>query len=187
MLSDRDRDFLDWLRDGGTQVEYAREHGLSRDWAKWKSRSIREKLGVVTIDEAVQMTDENKDGVSRAEFDKLMSSFDELQDALEELRHVAANGTGAQTHTASSNVQERRLSLKDLAQALGLSVKDVERLREEKDYGRFKAFQERLAAEQAAAAPPAGEEDDEDDDGGGGLLDQVRDGLGGIRNVRRQA
>ena len=133
------------------------------------------------------MTDDGKDGVSRAEFDKLMGSFTQLQEALDELRDVAANGTGAETHAASSNVQQRQLSVREAAAALGLSVKDVERLHDEKDYGRFKAFQERLAAEQAAAAPPGGEEDEEEDGEGGGLLEQVRDGLGGIRNVRRQA
>jgi hypothetical protein len=175
-LTPVDLDLLESLLAGGTIAGYARAHDYSRDWGKWKSREIRRKLGVDTIEEALAaMRDDDDDGVSRADFDKLTGMVGKLGEALEELTKRPGDA-GAQ-----QNVRERELDVKDHAKALGLSLEDVEKLKGEKEYERFKAMQDRLDAERAA------EDDDEDDENGngaGGLGQQIRDGLGGIRNVK---
>ena len=174
VLSPVDVDLLESLLAGGTIAGYARAHDYSRDWGKWKSREIRRKLGVDTIEEALAAMRDDDDGVSRADFDKLTGMVGKLGDALEELTKKPGD-SGAQ-----QNVRERELDVKDHAKALGLSLEDVEKLKGEKEYERFKTMQDRLDAERAA-------EDDDDDSGNGGgtgIGQQIRDGLGGIRNVK---
>lgn len=181
-LRNRDRDYLAYLRDGGTGADYARQHGFSRHWAKWKSRSLRERLGVATLEEAIQLMDDDEAGVSRADFDRLTQLVDGLGDAVEALTRAAPEDRNGARH----EVQQRQLSLKDHAKALGLSLADVEKLQEERDYGRFKKWTDRLAAEKAAALEAEGDDDDEDDDDGDdGVGRRILDGLGGIRNVNR--
>lgn len=180
-LSDIEQAFLAHVGAGGTFQGFAAENGYSSAWAKWKSREIRRKLGVSTIGEAVaKMAEENGtgEGVSRADFDKLTGLVSGLHDAIDEL----ARAKPSEQPAAREQVQERQLSLKDHAAALGISIDDVKKLLEEKDYERFKANQERLERERAAEDE---EDDDGEDEGGRGIGGVIRDGLGGIRNVQR--
>lgn len=179
MLSERDLDLLDHLAAGGTVAGYAREHHFSKHWAKWTSRNIRQKLGVGTLEEAVTVSETEREAVSRSDFDKLTGLVAKLGDAIEDLAK-RPNEPAAQ-----QQVRERELDVKDHAKALGLTLDDVERLKGEKEYERFKAMQERLERERD-------EELDDDDDGGDGGngagkggIGQVLDGLGGLSGVRK--
>lgn len=174
-LDESDRAFLHAIAEGETAVAYARRHNYSDDWAKFKSRRVRGKLGAATLREAVAMADDDT-GVSRADFEKLTGLVTRLGDSLEELAR-RPNDQGQQ-----QQVRERELDLKDHAKALGLTVEDVERLKGEKEYRRFKEMQERLDQERAEA-----DDNDDDGDGGGngagrGIGDRILDGLGGITN-----
>lgn len=187
LLSERDLEYLDWIRRGGTQQEYAHRHGYGPDWAKWKSRQIRDRLGVSTIREAIQMTDTNgsPDGVSRQEYESLLEKFDSLQDALHELTQLGSRASNEERRGAAETVGERTLSLQDHAAALGLSMKEVKQLQEEREYGRFKQMQQRLRDEEAAAAADSDEDDDEEGDDERSVTERLVDGLGGVRNLRR--
>ena len=178
VLSERDRDFLAALAAGETINDYARRNNFSLAWGSWKSREVRRKLGVATIREAVRMSEQEKEGVSRSDFDKLTGLVAKLGDAIEDLAK-RPNEPAAQ-----QQVRERELDVKDHAKALGLTLDDVERLKGEKEYERFKAMQERLERER--------DEELDDDDGGGdgngagkGGIGQVLDGLGGLSGVRK--
>lgn len=178
-LNESDLLFLGALRDGQPAAAYAREHGYSNAWAKWKSKEVRRKLGVPTIREAIAMsTGENETGVSRADFEKLTSLVGSLGESIDELTKRPAD-QGAQ-----QQVRERELDVKDHARALGLSLDDVQKLKDEKDYDRFRKMQERLDTERAAAL----EDDDDDDDGGDerSAGQKIMDGLGGVTNRPRQ-
>lgn len=174
-LSDVDRDFLAALRDGETIAGYARSHSYSKHWAKWQSRKLRRRFGVQTIGEAVLMgSDEN--GVSRADFDKLFGAFTKLSDAVEDL------AKRPDEPAAKEQVRERELSVKELAEKLGLSLEDVERVKGEKEYERWKTFEERRTKE-LEDEEGSGEEVEENG-AGKGIGEVIRDGLGGIRNVK---
>lgn len=115
------------------------------------------------------------EGVSRADFDKLTGLVAKLGDSLEELAK-RPNDQGAKDDAA-----RRDLDVKDHAKALGLSMEDVQRIQDDKDYKRWLAFDERRQKELEE------EEAEQEANGAGqskGLGEQIRDGLGGIRNVR---
>lgn len=177
-LSDRDLDLLDHLAAGGSVAGYAREHHFSTHWAKWTSRNIRHKLGVDTLEEAVAVSETEREAVSRADFDKLTGLVTKLGDAIEDL----AKAGPARREEARETVRERELDVKDHAKALGLTLEDVERLKGEKEYERFKAMQDRLEREREEEE--GGEEGEENGAGKGGL-GQVLDGLGGLSGVKR--
>ena len=172
-LSPVDLDLLDSLISGGTIAGYGREHGYGRDWGKWKSREIRRKLGVATIEEAVAKMSSTDDGPSKADFDKLTGLVGKLGDAVDELVK-RPNDPGQQ-----QQVRERELDVKDHAKALGLSLEDVEKIRGEKEYEKWLAFEKRRIEEEEA------EEGGNGSAGGKSLGDTIRDGLGGIRNVKQ--
>lgn len=173
-LNESDRAFLGALRDGQAAAEYARTHGYSTAWAKWKSKQIRAKLGVQTIGEAVTMSStENENGVSRADFEKLTGLVGKLASSIEDLIERPSD-QGAQ-----QQVVQRELDVKDHAKALGLSVEDVTKLLEEKDYEKFRRNADRLEAERVAAETE--EEETEEAEEGTSVLD----GLGGIGNLVR--
>jgi hypothetical protein len=172
-----DRKFLAALRDGDSMAAYAREHGYTLHWAKWKSRSVRRRLGVDTIGEAIAaMADE--DGVSRGEFEKLMGLVGKLGDSVDELARRP------DSQAARQQVAERQVSLKDHAAALGLTLEDVEKLKGEQEYERFKAMQQRLSEETALEDDADDEGEGEDEGDGKGSVRTFVDGLGGIRNVK---
>lgn len=177
-LSEIDLDLLASLREGGTIAGYARDHHYSPHWPKWKSRSLRQRFGVTTIEEVLLMSDDDQ-GVSRGDFDKLFGAFTKLSDTVEELAK-RPNDPAAQ-----QQVRDRELDVKDHAKALGLSLEDVEKLKDEKEFGKFKAMQDRLDKERLEAEA---EEDEDDSANGGGktLGEKVRDGLGGISGVKQQ-
>lgn len=162
---------LESLVAGGTIAGYTREHGYSKPWGKWKSREIRRKLGVQTIEEAIAAMGVDDDGVSKADFDKLTGLVGKLGDAVEELTKRPNDANQQQ------QVRERELDVKDHAKALGLSLEDIERVKGEKEYANFKKMQDRLDAERE-------EEEGEGGNGAGSLGDRIRDGLGGITNVK---
>ncbi len=118
---------------------------------------------------------ESEPGVSKTDFDKLTGLVSKLGDAIEELGK-RPNDAGQQ-----QQVRERELDVKDHAKALGLSLEDVERLKGEKEYERWLGFETRRQKELE-------ELDETDDDTGGNgdkpLSEKIRDGLGGIRNVK---
>lgn len=116
--------------------------------------------------------------VSRTDFDKLTGLVSSLADAVENL----AKAQPSEQPAARAEVRERQLDVKDHAKALGLSLDDVKRLQDEKEYDKFRTMQERLDKERAEAdAATNGELDDEDTRGVG---QKLVDGLGGIRNVK---
>lgn len=176
LLSESDRSFLSALAGGETIAGYCRSHGYSRHWGKWKSRDLRRRLGVETIGEAVLMADE--DGISRKDFEQLTGLVGSLATAVEDL------AKRPQAPEAKETVRERELSVKELAEKLGLTPEDVERVKGEKEYERWKKFEERRLQELAD------EEGEGEGDGNGapagGLGEKIRDGLGGIRNVKPQ-
>jgi hypothetical protein len=81
------------------------------------------------------------------------------------------------------NVRDRELDVKDHAKALGLSLEDVERIRGEKEYEKWLGFETRRLKELEDAEEEDGGEG-EGNGGGKGFGEQIRDGLGGIRNVK---
>lgn len=179
VLSDQEKDLLASVAAGGTLAGYSRDHDYSVAWGKWKGREIRRKLGVATLEEAIRVSQgEPEPGVSRADFDRLSGLVEKLGDSLEEL----AQARPAEQPAARAEVRERELSLKDHAKALGLSLADVELLKEERDYERFRAMQERLEAERAEEAAEAAASGGNDEGKGAGQ--RILDGLGGIRNVK---
>jgi hypothetical protein len=175
-LTTAETDFLDALRRGETGNGYARRLSYSESWAKQKSRRIKQKLGVSTIGEAIAMssTESENGGVSRSDFEKLTGLIGKLASSIEDLVERP------DSNAAQQNVVQRELDVKDHAKALGLSVDDVSKLLEEKDYERFRKMQDRLDAERAATDESGGDDDDDDEQSGG-----VLDGLGGIGNLVR--
>ncbi len=177
-LTDAERAFLAGLRGGDTIDAAAARLGYSSHWGKWKSRELRGRLGARTIREAVAMADDD-DTVSRSDFEQLTKLVGRLGDALEDLAKRPGD-EGKQ-----ERVRERELDVKDHAKALGLSLDDVEKLKGEKEYERFRAMQERLDAERAAADEGEGEGEGEGDgENGGGIGTRILDGLGGARHVK---
>lgn len=179
MLSEPERRFLDAYREQGTIRGAAVSLNYTPAWGFWMARKVRQSLGgLATIREAV-MADENGDtpSVSRKDFEGLLSRFEDLQDALDDLAKARRDDGRENQPAQQQQVAQRELSLKDHAKALGLSIADVEHLQEERDYGKFKKFLERLEKEEDEQAAAVG--DDEK-----GLKDKFVDGLGGIRNVR---
>lgn len=174
-LTDAENAYLDGLRSGETSNGYARRLGYSESWGKQKSRRIKRKLGVETIGEAVAMSEAASE-VTKADFDKLTGLVSRLGEAVEELAKRPSDQAQQQV------VRERELDVKDHAKALGISLDDVQRLKEEKDYDRFKAMQARLDKEREEEAAAAGEGDDNGDTRG--LGERILDGLGGVTNVK---
>ncbi len=170
VFSDGDREFLAALAGGATVAGASHQLGYSSHWGKWKSRSLRRRLGVETIWEAVAMAEDDT-GVSRADFDKLTGLVSKLGESIDDLARRP-------TDQGRQEVKERELSVKELAEKLGLTPDDVERVKGEKEYERFKAMQQRLADESAEEVDP--EEEPEN----GGVGQRILDGLGGIRNVK---
>jgi len=178
-LNARDRDFLDAIAGGETITAYERRNDYSLAWGWWKSREVRRKLGVATIREAVRMSEQEKEGVSRSDFEKLTGLVAKLGDSIEELAK-RPNDFGRQ-----EQVRERELDMKDHAKALGLSLDDVEKLKGEKEYERWLKFEERRQKELAEADDEEDDEEDKDDGSNGrGVGEVIRDGLGGIRKVK---
>jgi len=182
ILSESDLAFLDALRGGESAPAYAARIHYSKDWAKWKSRQIRDKLGVATIKEAIRLADEA--GVTRAEFDGLMKAVAQTNEAIAKLAEAASP---SEKEHAQAQVQARELDEKEMAKRLGISLDDVKKIRDENDFAKFKAHQERLEKERAeadAAAAAAGNgdggEEGDGEDGG-----SVLDGLGGVFNLGR--
>jgi hypothetical protein len=180
VLSEADHEFLAALRGGLTANAYARRVGYSTAWAKKKSRKVRDHYQVATIEEALEMSEREQETVNRADFDRLMGAVGKLGDAVDELK----NSRGTERPAAEERVRERELDVKDHAKALGLSLDEVEKLKEEKDYQRFKKMQDRLELERADELEAV--EGEQDENGGGGLGEKIRDGLGGIRNLERK-
>lgn len=179
-LSERDRDFLAALADGETQAAYARRNSFGSDWARWKSREVRHKLGVDTIEEAIEAMGDDDQSVSKSDFDKLTGLVTRLGESLEEFARARPHEQPA----AREQVQQRELDVKDHAKALGLSVEDIEKLKGEKEFARFREMQDRLDAERAEEGDDG--VDDADANGAGKTLgEKVRDGLGGITGVKQ--
>jgi hypothetical protein len=172
-LNESDHAFLQAVASGETAKDYAARCFYGPDWPKWKSRRIRRILGVQTIREAIEMTD---DTVSRKEFDTLTSLINRLGEGLEKLAERPDDNGRQQV------VAQRELDVKDHAKALGLSLEDVEKLKGEKEYGRFKAMQDRLDKERSELEDDENEEEEEETSAGRKILD----GLGGITNRREQ-
>lgn len=182
VLSELELSLLAALRRGIPVREFARMHNYSHDWAKWKSREIRRKLGVQTLREAMEMTDGDA-GISRADFDKLAGVVQATQDAIADLAKAVTPG---QRSDAQAQVQARELDEKEMAKRLGVSLDDVRKIREENDYQAFRKHQERLDKERAdAAAAAAANENSEGDGKGDGDGGRLVDGLGGISNLLR--
>ena len=75
--------------------------------------------------------------------------------------------------------------MKEHAKALGLTGAEVEKRLDEKEYARYKTNAERLDAERAAAEAAAKPEGEGEGEGEGQTLgEKLKDGLGGLRNVR---
>jgi len=119
-LSPSDLDFLDALRHGESANDYARRISYSVGWAKKKSRAIRDKLGVASIREAVEMS--TPETISRQEFDALKELQERTADALDDLRKAA---TPAEKQEAREQVQTRELDEKEMAKRLGISTDAV--------------------------------------------------------------
>ncbi len=175
-LSERDQDLLTALAGGETLNDYARRHNYSLAWGQWRSRELRRLLGVATLREAVLMSQGEGEGVSRGDFEKLFSAVSGLTDAVEEMRKRPSEPQQQQ-------VRERELDVKDHAKALGLSLEDVERLKGEKEYEKWLAFETRRQKELDEEEGVEGEGEGENGKGKG-IGEQIRDGLGGIRNVK---
>ena len=169
-LSESEREFLDLLRSGLTVAGAAERMHYSSHWGKWKARQLREKLGVETIRKVRLMADGDglEPGITRAEFTKLQEAIAATNRAIEGLAESVSSG---ERKNGESVVQERVYTEKEHAKALGISLEDLGKLREEQDYSRFRAMQERLERERQEAE----EEENE----------PQRDGLGGIRNLTR--
>ena len=112
------------------------------------------------------MSEGASDGVGKADFDKLVGLVTSLGDAVENL----AKARPADQPAAQQVVQARELDVKDHAKALGLSMDDVTRIQEEKEYEKYKKMEARRVKEL------------EDE---GGENEPQRDGLGGILNLAR--
>ncbi len=123
-LSESDLAVLDALRHGETANGYARRISYSVWWAKKKSRQVRAKLGVASIEEALAVSEGLGEGITRAEFDGLQRTMGQLADALEQLQRAKP----ADQPAAQAQVRERELDVKDHAKALGISVDDVRKL-----------------------------------------------------------
>jgi DNA-binding transcriptional MerR regulator len=174
-LSERDRDFLAAISRGESINDYARRHNYSLDWGVYESRKVRRHYGVKTIREAVEMAEDDA-GVSRADFDKLTGLVSKLGESLEELVRRPNDPAAQQQH------RERELDVKDHAKALGLSLDDVEKLKGEKEYEKWKAFEDRRLKELEEEEP---EPESDSEGNGGGTLDKIRDGLGGLSGVKK--
>ncbi len=178
LLTQDESEFLAAIRDGETAKDFARRHNYSEKWAEWTSGKIRSKLGVRTMREAITLSDE----VSKADFDALTKLVQSTNEALSDLAKAV---TPTEQASAVAQVRERELDEKELAKRLGISLEDVNKIRDENEYAKYKGMQKRLEDEKAAAAAAdddAGDDDDADaDEKKGGILD----GLGGIRNLAR--
>ncbi len=165
MLNASEREFLQAVEAGESQAAYARRQHYSRDWAKWMSKKVRAKLGVTTLGEAIAMS-EGGDG-SAAKLDKLTSLIEATNDAVAALAKAV---TPQQQQQAQQQVVEREMDEKEMAKKLGLSLDDVAKVREEKDYQVWKKNEERRQKELAEEQ---------------GEVEPQRDGLGGILNLAR--
>ncbi len=168
MLNASEMEFLQAVGNGEGQAAYARRNNYSRAWAKWMSRKIRAKLGATTLGEALAMSETASEGVSKSDFDKLVGLVTSLGDAVEGL----ARAKPADQPAAQQQVQQRELDVKDHAKALGLSMDDVTRIQEEKEYEKYKKMEARRVKEL---------EDEQ------GETEPQRDGLGGVSNLLARA
>lgn len=162
--------FVAALRRGETAKEYAAGLNYSWSWAKWMSGRVRQKLGVDTMREAVRVS-EYADEIKR------------LGDRLEDLAGAVARATTPQQR------EQARSGLDDELKLRGLTLNDLDALRESKENDRIAAAvdaalqrrdEEKAKADAEAAAADAAEEEGNEGGEGGSLGDRVRDGLGGI-------
>lgn len=169
-LTERERQFLAALRTGISGNQYARDSHYSESWAKQMSKRIKAKLGVETIMEAILMSETAPEGVSKADFEALRKAIDATNKAVAELAEAS---TAREKEEGKEEVRVREMDEKEMAKKLGISLDDVAHIREEREYERYKKFEERRQAELA-------EEEDEEERRSG--FDRMVDGLGGIKH-----
>ena len=119
--------------------------------------------------------------VGRGEFDALKALIESTNQAVGKLAEAV---TPQEKEEAKQAVVEREMDERTMAKRLGISLEDVQRVRDENEYGKFKKMQDRLDKERADAAAEV-EDEDETTDNGKTIGEKVRDGLGGIRNLDR--
>lgn len=99
---------------------------------------------------------DGNDAVTRAEMDNLVHRFDELHEAMNELREAK---TSREKTEARADVEDREDALERAAHDLGISAAQIreaaKRAKDEEAYGAFKRYLERHEAERAAAAVDA--------------------------------
>ena len=170
-LSEKDLAFLAALRNGESANGYARRSHYSIRWAKWKSAEVRRKLGVKTIGEAIAMSETAPEGVSKADFEALRQMIDATNKAVMDLSEAS---TAREKEEGKEEVRVREMDEREMAKKLGISLDDVSKIREEREYERYKKFEERRAAELA--------EEEGSEEERRSTFDQMRDGLGGIKH-----
>lgn len=170
-LSESDLLLLEAVRSGQTLKEFASSRAYSERWAKWKSKAIRDKLGVASIREAVEMS----------EYAGLEGRIGGLERKLDDaISALTAAVTPKEQDAAKATIRD----LKDELRLRGLTEKDLDEAAERKQAAKI---DERVAAalklrdEEAAAAAAANGDGEELEPTFG---EKIRDGLGGIRNVK---
>ena len=144
-LNDSDRDLLAAYRAGTGLLAYAREHHYTRSWAKWKSRTIRAKLGAATLEEAARMADEpNGGGMTAEDRAELKALREDLKEAQRALR---AASTPRQEREARDDIQDAEDEIDRLARRTGISREDIEKVQKEKRYAEFQEHSSRYEAE----------------------------------------
>ncbi len=158
---------------------YARRSNYSFPWAEKKSKQIRRKLGVQTIEEAVEMSE-------LAGLEGRIGGLEKkLDDAISKL---AAAATPQQVNNATDSVR----SIQDELRARGLTLGDLDEAAARKQDAKIdervaaalKLRDEQTAEEARLAAEGGGDGGgDGDGDGDGDGAGSKRDGLGGVRNL----
>lgn len=176
VLTEADRAFLAARARGVPGTVFAREHGYSRHWPKWKSRQIRRRFGVATLEEAFRLSE-----ITREEFDSIRRGQEELRDAI---RRLDTARTPEAQRDARADVRDARADLDTELRRRGLSEADLDKLQDEKEYEKFKARQARLDQEREEEAAKKAEADAkaEEERLAKEAEEKKRDGLGGRRN-----
>lgn len=171
MLTQPERDFLDAICAGERANDYAKRINYSIPWAKWMSGKVRKKLGVPTLKEAVKVSE-------FADLErKLTGQIEALANAVREAV------TPKEKADAGANL-DHELKL------LGLTRKDLEAAATAKQEALIDSrVDAALTAREEAAKAKAEEEaaaaEVDSVDGESTVMDKVRDGLGGVRNIGR--
>jgi uncharacterized protein YdiU (UPF0061 family) len=152
-----DRLFVDAVANGVSAQAFAREHHYSVSWAQWKSKQIRERLGVQTMGEVIRSVSEMT-ADERAEARQLIRELREAKAELEKAKTPAAK------EEAREDIRDAEADLRKLAAASGVSVEDLKKLQAEKRYAENKDFQSRYESEREAERLAAEAETDDDEE-----------------------